>query len=386
LARQATKKQKIVLCMIVKNESKVIERCFDSVRSFVDEYVICDTGSTDGTQEVMKKYWKKHKLKGEVHERPWVSFCHNRQEVFDLGKGRGDYIMTIDADEVFAPFEDGKAIVTKKIAALPTLNADRVEVTTAYASIVYNRAQFYKDGLSWEWNWPIHEVCGAKEERSIESLHNACVIPNSDGARGKEPELYHRDALVFEEWVLDHPTDARGWFYLAQSYRDALMPERAIKPLEKCLEFSSWDEEIYIAALRVGRYKMEAGESLEAVLNDFLKAYNYRPHRLEALLPVVHYYRQNNMHQIAILLGEKALKTPLPSDRLFVEPDVYEWKLRDELGVAYYWVGRYAKSIKVIQEALDNPRAIIPEKERERLQENITYAEEAITNAKENPD
>ena len=51
--------------MIVKNESKVIERCFDAVSSVVDEQVIWDTGSTDGTQEVMKKYWKKHKLKGK---------------------------------------------------------------------------------------------------------------------------------------------------------------------------------------------------------------------------------------------------------------------------------------------------------------------------------
>ena len=385
MAQQATKKQKIVLCMIVKNESKVIERCFDSVRSFVDEYVICDTGSTDDTQEVMEKYWKKHNLKGEVHNRPWVSFCHNRQEVFDLGKGRGDYIMTIDADEVFAPYEDGRSVVSKKIVALPTLTADRVEVRTAYHSLVYNRAQFYKDGLSWKWNWPIHEVCGAQEEKTNETLHNACVIPNADGARGKDEQLYYRDAIVFEQWVLDHPEDARGWFYLAQSYRDAGMPDRALQPLEKCLEFSRWDEEIYLAALRLGRYKLEAGCSEEEVLNDFLKAYNYRPNRLEALHYVVSYYRRHDMHNIAILLGEKALKISLPADRLFVEPDVYEWKLNDELGVAYYWVGRYAKSKKIIQEALDNPRANIPEGERERLLQNIKHAEEAI-NAKESSD
>jgi glycosyltransferase involved in cell wall biosynthesis len=368
--------------MIVKNEAEVIERCFDSVRSIVDEYVICDTGSTDGTQEVMKEYWKKHKLKGEVHDRPWVSFCHNRQEAFDLGKGRGDYIMTIDADEVFAPFENGQGVVTKKIAALPPLTADRVEVRTAYSTLVYNRAQFYKDGLSWKWNWPIHEVCGAAEESSIETLHNACVIPNSDGARGKDEKLYYRDALVFEQWMLDHPEDGRGWFYLAQSYRDAGMPEKALEPLQKCLEFSRWDEEIYLAGLRVGRYKLEAGASFEETINDFLRAYNYRPERLEALHPVIAYYRKNNMHNVAILLGEKALKTPLTTDRLFVEPDVYEWRLRDEMGVSYYWVGRYAKSIKVIKEALDNPRANIPEGDRERLEKNIQYAEEAINEQK----
>ena len=385
MARQANKKQKIVLCMIVKNEAEVIERCFDSVRSFVDEYVICDTGSTDGTQEVMQKYWKKHKLKGEVHDRTWVSFCHNRQEVFDLGKGRGDYIMTIDADEVFAPFENGQPVITKKIAALPKLNSDRVEVRTSFSTLIYNRAQFYKDGLSWKWNWPIHEVCGAQEEKTHEILHNACVIPNSDGARGKDDKLYYRDALVFENWLLDSPEDARGWFYLAQSYRDAGMPERAIKPLEKCLELSGWDEEIYLAALRLGRYKLESGQPEEEVVNDFLKAYNYRPNRLEALHHVISFYRRQDMHNVVIQLGEKALKIKMSEDRLFVEPDVYEWKLRDELGVSYYWVGRYAKSIKIIQEALDNPRANIPAGERERLLQNIKHAEEAI-NAKESSD
>jgi glycosyltransferase involved in cell wall biosynthesis len=379
---QRVSKQKIVLCMIVKNEAEVIERCFDSVRSFVDEYVICDTGSTDGTQEVMKKYWKKHKLKGEVHDRPWVSFCHNRQEAFDLGKGRGDYIMTIDADEVFAPFENNSAQLTKKVIALPHLNADRVEVITSYSSIQYNRTQLYKDGLKWKWNWPIHEVCGAADETTMECLKNACVVPNSDGARAADPQRYKRDALVFEEWLLDRPEDARGWFYLAQSHRDAGEPKKAIEPLKKCIKYSGWDEEIYLAALRIGRYKMEAGESFVNVMDDFFTAYNYRPHRLEALHPIVAYYRAKDQYHTAILLGENALKLPFPADRLFVEPDVYEWRLRDELGVAYYWVGRYAKSIRIIKEALENPRANIPEGDRERLQKNIQFAEEALNEQK----
>ena len=188
--------------MIVKNESKVIERCFDSVSSFVDEYVICDTGSTDGTQKVMKKYWKKHKLKGEVYDRPWVSFCHNRQEAFDLGKGRGDYIMTLDADEVFAPFENNTPQITKKIVSLPTFKSDRVEVKTSYGSILYNRSQFYKEGLHWKWNWPVHEVCSASDESSQEVLHNACVIPTQDGNRATDTQRYYRDALIFESWLL----------------------------------------------------------------------------------------------------------------------------------------------------------------------------------------
>ena len=383
MARRATKKQKIVLCMIVKNESEVIERCFDSVRSIVDEYVICDTGSTDGTQEIMKKYWKKHKLKGEVHDRPWVSFGHNRQEAFDLGAGRGDYIMTLDADEVFAPFENNKAVLTKRVSQLPMLKADRVEAKTQYGNLLYSRSQFYKDGIKWKWDWPIHEVCGSQDEKSIETLVNACVYPSPDGARSQDPHKYHKDALVFEGWMLDHPKDARGWFYLAQSYRDSGSPDKAVAPLRKCIEFSGWDEEIYLAKLRIGRCRMEAGVPFEECVNDFLQAYEFRPHRAEALYEAIHYYRTRDNFNLAILLGERGVRLPYPeNDRLFVEPDVYHWKLCDELGVAYYWTGRYEDSIKIIKTALDNPAANIGESSRERMLKNIRYAEEAINERK----
>lgn len=370
--------------MIVKNESKVIERCFDSVKDFVDEYIICDTGSSDGTQGIMDKYWKKHGLKGTVYNKPWVSFCHNRQEVFDLGKGLGDYIMTIDADEVFAPFENQVPQLTKKISALPHLIADRVEVKTSYAGVLYNRSQFYKDGLPWKWNWPLHEVCGCPEGKTMEVLQNACVVPTNEGDRATDKNRYKRDALVLEEWVLDNPEDARGWFYLAQSYRDARKPESAIAPLKKCVEFSQWLEEKYIAALRIGKYRLEAGEPFSNVVDDFLTAHNILPHRLEALYPVVNYYRSQGLHHTAILLGEDALKLPLPNDRLFVELDPYEWKLKDELGISYYWTGQYSKSINVISEALSNPNAIISDENRERMLKNIEYAEEAIKKVAEN--
>ena len=369
--------------MIVKNEAKVIERCFDSVNSFVDEYVICDTGSTDGTQEVMQNYWDRHGFTGEIINRPWVSFSHNRQEVFDLGKGRGDYIMTIDADEIFCSFEDNKPLMDRKVSSIPQFVGDRIEVSTYFPSLVYNRSQFFKDGLDWKWQWPIHEACSASDEKHVEYFTGVCVCPTDDGNpdRIADENHFHKDALVFENWVLDNPEDGRAWFYLAQSYRDAKKPALGVPALKKCIEFSNWGEERYLAALRVGRYRLEAGEPMEDLINDFLMAHNLLPHRLEALYTVVAFYRQKDQFHTAIMLGEQALNTPLPTDRLFVEPDTYEWKLKDEIAVAYYWVGRYEESLALTQEALDNPRANISEESRERMLKNVKYAEEAIADA-----
>ena len=59
----------ICLNMIVKNEAHVIRRCLDSVRPIVDSWVIVDTGSSDGTQEIVRNWFAD--IPGELHERPW---------------------------------------------------------------------------------------------------------------------------------------------------------------------------------------------------------------------------------------------------------------------------------------------------------------------------
>src|ERR1700684_4676552 len=87
----------ICLSMIVKNEAPVIRRCLDSVRPIIDHWVIVDTGSADGTQDIIREVLKD--LPGELHERPWRDFAHNRSEALSLARPHGDYSLIIDADD-----------------------------------------------------------------------------------------------------------------------------------------------------------------------------------------------------------------------------------------------------------------------------------------------
>ena len=83
----------ISLCMIVKNEEDTIARCLESVKDIVDEINIVDTGSTDQTKEVLKKYTDR------IYDFEWAyDFAKARNYAFQ--QATKDYILWLDADDV----------------------------------------------------------------------------------------------------------------------------------------------------------------------------------------------------------------------------------------------------------------------------------------------
>src|ERR1700739_2942811 len=92
--------------MIVKNEADVVAETLDSVAPYISSWVIVDTGSTDGTQDLIRKHMARLGIPGELHERPWHNFGHNRTEALTLAQGHGDYIWVIDADDIIVGTPD----------------------------------------------------------------------------------------------------------------------------------------------------------------------------------------------------------------------------------------------------------------------------------------
>jgi glycosyltransferase involved in cell wall biosynthesis len=64
----------IGLSIIVKNEAKVIERMLNTVWPILDYYCVVDTGSTDGTQEIIQKFFEEKGIPGEIIQHEWVNF------------------------------------------------------------------------------------------------------------------------------------------------------------------------------------------------------------------------------------------------------------------------------------------------------------------------
>src|SRR5437016_2494606 len=140
------KGQSICLNMIVKNESHVIRHCIASVKPYISSWVIVDTGSTDGTQEIIRN--ELQDIPGTLYERPWVNFALNRNEALELAKTRADFLLFVDADEIFSP-ETG--------FVMPELVADCYDLPSYVHETRSIRTRLVRSLTPFRWEGVLHE-------------------------------------------------------------------------------------------------------------------------------------------------------------------------------------------------------------------------------------
>lgn len=145
----------ISVCMIVKDEEKVLARCLDSLKGLADEIIIVDTGSTDRTKEIALRYT------GQLYDFEWVhDFSAARN--FSISKATKDYIYIADADEVIDEenrqrFLKLKQILLPEIDVVQMLYTNQLEYNTTYNYDTEYRPKLYKRLRSFRFVDPVHE-------------------------------------------------------------------------------------------------------------------------------------------------------------------------------------------------------------------------------------
>jgi glycosyltransferase involved in cell wall biosynthesis len=352
--------------MIVKDEADIIGRCLDSVLPLVDCAVLVDTGSTDGTQAIIRAKLDEYDVPGYVHSRPWVDFAHNRNEALEmLAPFALDYALMIDADE---------ELVT---SGPLVLGLDCYDIETRLDGLRYNRVQLFRNRPGFKWRGILHEYLELPEGATRGPLANAYVRSHRDGARGKNPAKYYDDACTLAG-AYDAETDpalkARYLFYMAQSYRDAHVIDSAISAYERRAVLGGWSEEVYISILNVARLKEQyrPGSNAE-ILGAYMLAIKHSPKRLEAFHDAARFARKIEHFEIAVLLASACHLTP-PAGALFVEKWIYDYGLKDEFAVASYWAGFPGVCEVVCRQILD--RTGLPPEVRERVQRNLELSQQ----------
>ena len=333
----------VTLCLIVKDESHIIKECLESMLPYIDRYDITDTGSTDGTPDLIKEFMDEHGVPGEVYLSDWKGFGKSRTEALKRCDGKADYIWMIDADDK----------VTGTFKYPPVMDADGYSLRLGRPDFSWFRNQIFKTGIDWQYVGVLHEYahCVSKpvEETRIvkwgeeDRAGNYFVEARTLGARnvGIDPkEKYSKDAEVLldaltnEESEYYDPNNVRYQFYLAQSYFDSQQWDKAEEAYNKRVEMGGWEEEM-----------MEKPK----------QAYLYARMGAEINYP----------HQ----------------DILFIGKDVYDWKMLDEFGSVAFYVGDYMNGLGACQKLIAEHK--FPDTETERISKNLVAYQNQVNSMKQ---
>lgn len=373
IAPHGRERPRICLSMIVKNEAHVIERCLGSVLPYIDAWAICDTGSTDGTQERIRTLLAD--LPGELLERPWVDFAHNRNEALQLAHRYGEYALVIDADDVFE--------------AEPGFQWGALGAPGYLFEIVFGddqafwRVALMRLGLDWVWEGVIHEVpvCSRLSEVMQTKLRGPRIRIVGGGARSQQSlqEKYLKDVEVLRRALAELPDNPRYTFYLAQGLNESGQLREALETYQRRVEIGGWFEEVYYSKLQVASLKERTGASHPEVVAAYLDAYEYRPQRAESLCELARYLRTKERYAAAYSFARIACSITQPEDLVIVDTGVYRWRARDELAIACFFLGDYATCAQLYEDILAVPA--LPAADRERMRENLESARALLREA-----
>lgn len=340
-----TKKQqklpRICLNMIVKNEGHVIEECLQSIVHLVDYYVINDTGSTDDTKEKIRNFFKKHNIKGEIHDHEFrTCTCHpqeykrydhfhfgwNRTWALDKCVGKSEYIFIMDADDV----------LEGNFKFPPKLVADQYYLKIKTDFNTYMRPQLIKNHAKFKWRYEdgLHEFL--KSDAPNQIIHHIIdeytIHSRRLGNRNKDIQKYQKDCAFLKVLMAERPDYVRYKHYYAQSLYDALLYNESIAAYQDYISKETFIEGQYFARLMIGKAHMKLKSPDDQVIAAFEECFKHHPDYAEPMYELCRYLNSVNKYEEAYTYGKKAVWIPIPQGRILsVDHDVYNFKLLDEM-------------------------------------------------------
>ncbi|HVY10300.1 MAG TPA: glycosyltransferase [Mycobacteriales bacterium] len=356
------------LVMIVKNEQETLPRLAASVIDHIDHYTILDTGSTDDTIAVAREVFGN--IPGEVLQDEWRGFGPSRNVALDAAIPHTDWVLTLDADDVFE-------------GARPDLDIDLdgLEAMYHYNQLAYTHLRVIRSTAGFRWVGRAHEYLTIPGRQPRLQLTNAFRVHHmADG--GMRATKWEREIELLEADFADDPTSARTAFYIARSYDDAKRYQEAIDWYTRRLALDGWDQEDWYAAWRLGVMLLAADEPDEGC-GVLWSAWNRRPWRAEPLVTLAEHYRLTSQWMLSWEACDLAfrrcgaLPNPAPvevhgrGDRLFVHVDVYEWRIAYEQSIAAYYAGEQARGRELTDYLL--ARTDLPENIRASVEDNAKF-------------
>ena len=338
----------ICLNMIVKNESHIIK---DTLAKLIckikfDYYVICDTGSTDNTVELIKEVLKD--IPGEIKFHEWKDFGYNRSLALECAYGKSDYVFIFDADDEIIGNID-----------LANLIFDSYMLKFGNPCSSYDRMCLVRNDNSWYYRGVLHEyICSKKINRTKGIINgNYFIISGRTSSRNLDSQKYLHDAEILKKGYyssIETGDDLhhRYAFYCANSYLDSGNHEAAKEWYLITLKCEGWYDERYNACLKLFELSKESKESYYYLVESFY----HNPRRVEGIYLLIQHYVCECKYELAwkyYTFIQNYYENEYPSDelssKLFARVMDYTFYLPYYLIILCEKTKRYTTGIKMYE-------------------------------------
>ena len=331
------------LCMIVRNEEECLERCLQSVRDAVDEIVIVDTGSTDATKEIAKRY------AAHIHDELWRDdFAHARN--VSLSLATKPFILWLDADDVLDAPELEKLIALKQRL---TEDVDAVMMPYHYAfspdgrpTILFERERIVRRAAGFSFCGAVHEAMQVSGNVISEN-----IVIRHTGDHGKQSN--QRNLAIYERQIAKgNAMTPRDWYYYARELGNAGRHEQAIQAYEAFLAMDAGGVNRQDALLERGKCLEVLGRRMEAK-RSYLAVLEKGEPRAEILCALGACFLAEGDLQAACVWYRAALLCRMPARMLaFIQPDAYGYIPLMQLCVILSRMGEEEEACRMNEQAL----------------------------------
>jgi hypothetical protein len=339
--------------MIVKDESHIIEETLKKLTNIIDfdYWVISDTGSTDGTQDIITKFFRDKNIPGELFNDQWKDFGYNRTLALYEAYKKTEYLLIFDADDEIK----GQFRLPDKLIM------DGYSLNLGNENFSYSRVLLINNKLKWKFNGVLHEYLSRNNNQKFTTSKingDYFVVSGKTGNRSNNKDKYYSDALILQKAYYsakenNDPLFNRYVFYCANSYFDAKMKDKAVEYYLLTLSENGWTEEKYISCLKLAEIYSEK-DNKESAMYYSVKSYSYNSKRVEGIFNVIKHYcilgenvLANHYYQLIKDYFENEYLTDDLNNKLFTVNDIYSFYLPYYMIIVSEKIKDFSTSIKM---------------------------------------
>ena len=203
----------------------------------------------------------------------------------------------------------------------------------------YKNVRIVKNNIGITYWGVTHEYVQTPNGTQYDKIEKDDVFIHDIGDGGCKTDKFVRDITLLKKGLETDPNNDRYTFYLANSYRDAGQYDNAIEAYKKRIAIGGWFDEVWHSHYSIGRCYKNKGDMANAVYW-WMEAYNFYPNRIENLYEIIHHYRCTGKNKLAYgfyLMAQHEQENMKTNDYLFLQKDVYDYKLDYELSIIGYY-------------------------------------------------